>query len=390
MPETSREIGMRLARHAPAGRPMPLAALVARDPSRFPPIWPDLTTQLFHSGTAALAMALRLALDTLPAGPQRRIAVPAYGCPNLVAAALWAGGTPAYYDLSPDTLAPETETVKALLDTGENVVLHVDAFGADTCPANLDGATSSRLVNDLAQSFAPYSSQWRPRAPYSVLSLGRAKPLSLTFGGVLLAAIDTEPTPSFAGQGPHQTAVPHWQLALRAALYALSLNPGVFGLLARIPALGIGQTRFAPLTDVERLPESWRRTVTAAVTSVRQSLGTFCAQTAAMLRLAQESGARVPRSAALAESRSPLWRVPVVCPTPEAAKMLAAEGAHLGVSRLYGKSLPQIVGMPAEEAAEHWPNAVWIAERLITLPTHGRLGSGEENDLRTMLRHLAA
>jgi dTDP-4-amino-4,6-dideoxygalactose transaminase len=60
------------------------------------------------------------------------------------------------------------------------------------------------------------------------------------------------------------------------------------------------------------------------------------------------------------------------------------------VSRLYGKSLPQIVGMPAEEAAEHWPNAVWIAERLITLPTHGRLGSGDENELRAMLRHLAA
>jgi hypothetical protein len=340
----------------------------------------------FRSGTAALGSALRRALDALPAGAGRRVALPAYGCPNLVAAVLWAGGTPAYYDVARDTLGPRSGTSEALFGADDNVTLHVDAFGAETLPSTaLQRAATGRLVHDLAQSFAPYTEHWRPRACLSVLSFGRAKPLSLTFGGILLTGLEFPASSTFTAQEFPEANVPAWQLALRAALYSVSLRPNVFGLLARVPGLGIGRTRFAPLAGVDRLPRSWEHTLAAAVAEVRASIATYCAQTAAMLRLAREAGAQVPESALQAGDFSPLWRVPVLCPTPESARILAREGAHLGLSRLYGRALPEIMQVPPEEAAAHWPGAVWIAERLITLPTHGRLGERAEDELRVLL-----
>jgi hypothetical protein len=104
-----------------------------------------------------------------------------------------------------------------------------------------------------------------------------------------------------------------------------------------------------------------------------------------MLRLARESGAQVFTSVLRTEGRLPLWRVPVLCPDPESAAALAREGAHLGISRLYRRPLPEIMGMAAAEAAERWPSAALIAGRLITLPTHGRLGERRESQLRRLL-----
>ena len=369
---------MKLARHAPAGRPVPRAvfAAAARQEGQLP--WPGLQSELFGSGTAALGAALKLALGLLLPGAPLRVALPAYACPNLVAAALWAGGTPEYYDVAPDTLGPAPGVVESLCGSRDFVMLHVDAFGADTLPSSISGAPAGLLVHDLAQSFAPFQEGWQPRVRFSVASFGRAKPLSLTLGGALIAshsAAESSPTAD----------VSRSKLSLRAAVYALSLHPVVFGVLSRIPALGIGQTHFAPLTHADRLPQRWHAAIAAAVAELRRSLSLFRAQTAAMLRLAQESGARVPASALAAEGLLPLWRVPVLCPSSESATVIAREGAHLGLSRLYLRPLPQIMGMAATDVAALWPNATGIAERLITLPTHGRLGERREGQLRRLL-----
>jgi hypothetical protein len=375
---------MSLARQAPAGRPVPRTAL-AVGRSTPPVLWPGLQTSLFDSGTAALAVALERALATVPADAPRCVALPAYACPNLVAAALWARATPEYYDLSRDTLGAEPGVLEKLA-ARDAVVLNVDAFGADTLPTGVGVGQGPRLVHDLAQSFAPFQDEWRPRAAFTVASFGRAKPLSLTLGGALIATANGHgagrPTPTAAIP---TRAVPDWKLSMRAAVYALSLSPLAFGLLARIPALGIGQTKFAPLTGVTGLPAQWHERLAAAVQDLRQQLSLFRDQTAVMLRLALECGARVPASAVAASDRLPLWRIPVLCPTPEAATGLAREGAYLGISRLYARPLPQIVGMPAEEVEARWPNAAWIAERLITLPAHGRLGQHLQEQLRRLL-----
>jgi hypothetical protein len=348
--------------------------------------------ELFDSGTAALGQALRLAFAAAGTPAESRVVLlPAYACPNLAAAALWAGAVPRYYDLARDTLGPAPGVLDDFESAPNVVMVHVDAFGADTFPQSvtLSAGARGRLVHDLAQSFAPYSPDWRPRFPFTVLSSGRAKPASLTLGGVLLSGGDAaEIGPAQIEDAP-SSDMSAWQWSVRAAIYSLSLHPLVFGALARIPALGIGQTRFSPLTEAARLPERWLGIFAAAAAAVRDSFADFTRQTAAMLQLAQDSGARLPASALQNQGRAPLWRVPVFCPTPESAVALAGQGGHLGVSRLYARPLPQIMGIAPAEVVARWPQSSWIAERLVTLPTHGRLGGRLENELRRLLeRHL--
>jgi len=369
---------MTLSRQPPAGRPAPRAVLASRSHLSAPPLWSGLRVSLFDSGTSALAVGLRLALASLPAGSPVRVALPAYACPNLVAAVLWAGATPEYYELSRSTLGPAPGVIDAFRGDRHLVVLNVDAFGADTLTDTDTRGLS--LVHDLAQSFAPFVEGWQPRARFTITSFGRAKPLSLTLGGALLVQGQEEMPSTFA-----TLEISAWKLAVRAAIYGLSLRSGVFGVLSRIPALGIGRTRFTPLNDVACLPARWHAMLAAAVAEVRRLLAGYQAQSLAMLRVARDCGATVPSTVSMAAERAPLWRIPVLCPTPESAARLAYEGVHLGISRLYAQPLPQIVGMPAREVAERWPEATWIAERLITLPTHGRLHEPMLEQLRRLL-----
>jgi hypothetical protein len=379
---------MSLARHAPAGRRVPRPALSPGRGTTPAQLWPGVGVRLFDSGTAALGCALRLAFAAAGTPPENPVVLlPAYACPNLAAAVLWAGATPRYYDLARDTLGPAPGALADLQSAPDALMVHVDAFGADTFPQQvaLSEGARGRVVHDLAQSFAPYASDWRPRFPFSVLSTGRAKPASLTLGGVLLTGSDAGERDTAQSEDTPSVDVPAWKWAVRSAIYSLSLHPLVFGALARIPALGIGQTRFSPLTDAVRLPERWLRIFGAAAADVRDSFQLFTRQTAAMLQLAQDSGARLPVSALQNQDRAPLWRVPVLCPTPESAAALARDGGHLGISRLYRRPLPEIMGIAPAEVVMQWPEAAWLAERLVTLPTHGRLGGRLEDELRRLL-----
>jgi hypothetical protein len=347
-------------------------------------LWPGAQLLLFPSGTAALGNALRLAFAAMGASSPRTVLLPAYGCPNLAAAALWAGAVPEYYDISRETLGPAPGVLERLRAANNTAMVHVDAFGAPTVGIEAAGL-EDRLVHDLAQSFAPYQPNWRPNLPLSVLSYGRAKPVSLTFGGALLIERPSEALSREIASVSATWDMPGWKWGLRTALYSLSLHPMVFGALARIPALGIGQTSFSPLTEARRLPQRWAGVMAAAVGEVRGSFDVFVRQTAAMLKLALDSGARVPASALQALGRLPLWRIPVLCPTPDDATALAKEGLHLGVSRLYARALPQIMEVAPPDVAARWPNAAWIAERLVTLPAHGRLSKACEDELRHLL-----
>lgn len=362
-------------RHAPSGRAVPAQAIRGFGRRDGGTIWGDTNVCLLDSGTSALALAIRHCLTELPPGATKRVALPAYACPSLVAASLWAGAKPVYYDLASD-LTPETDGFAKCLADESTVVVSVDMFGADCGPPD-----HPRVIRDLAQSFAPYKRDWLPTARYTVVSTGRAKPLSLLRGGVLLTRVGTVDA-SFADEA----ATSKLELAFRAALYGFSMRPAVLGPLSVIPRLNVGRTEFSPLDEVRRMPDDWAGVVAAAVDVARGKLDTWRDETNSMLELAQRAGMDIPEIVSPEANRLPLWRIPVLCPSPDAAAHLAWQAWHLGVSRLYGQALPVIMGETPEDAARQWPGASWIAERLVTLPTHGRLNQRERVELGALLR----
>ena len=362
------------SRHAPSGRAVAFGALKSFGIKDLSELWPGVDVCLMSSGTSALACAIGQLLAELPSEYPRRVALPAYGCPSLVAAALWCGATPVYYDLAEDFSPVDDGVVRVLADECA-VAVHVDAFGAAVGPAD-----HPRLIRDLAQSFAMYAPGWQPSGCLTVVSTGRAKPMSLLRGGAVLSRTTTV-HPKLAAE----EVVSRSEFALRAGLYALTQRAAVLGVVLSIPRLAPTATGFSPLADVRRMPPQWSGVFSAGVVAAREQFSRWRDETNDMLMLAMESGACVPQVIDPGCNQLPLWRIPVLCPSIGAAAALAADGWHLGVSRLYGRTLPGIMGFHQDTVARRWPGASDIAQRLVTLPTHGRLSARQRRQLGQLL-----
>ncbi len=369
------ESNFKFARHAPAGRRIPLRVALGRAASPLG-LWADLHVNYFDSGTSALAIAIRAALGPLiDRGARPRVILPGYGCPSLLAATRWAGGEPEYFDLEPSLFAPNTARIASALRAADAVVVCVDAFGVDSLGGAVRELKSSErrfLVHDLAQSYEAFEKGWTAQAPFTIVSFGRAKPVSLTVGGALLSTAVL----------PHQVieALP-WrklsaaELGLRAAVYNASLIPPVFAALAQIPALQIGVTKLQSIQHVARFDRSFSAFVCAAADSYRAERSALINTPSIMNGAGRLDFLR----------RRLLWRAPVLLGCESAAQEAATHLKDLGVSRLYEKTLPEFESGTADDAAHSLPNAYAVSRRLITLPTHGRLSAEDWRKIRTSI-----
>lgn len=352
-----------MKRHPPSGRPIPATVFQRRDESDSPR-WSATTPRYFDSGTSALAIAIRESLAATPSAT-KEVVLPAYACPNLAAAAAFAGARHRFVDFEAGGSTPAF--------AGDNDI----DVAVDFC-----GVPSSRIgpatIHDMAQSHAPFLAGWSPRAKRTVVSFGRAKPVSLTLGGALLGEIGSAETAS--------QDVPAASIQRRARIYNLSLDPRMFGVLARLPFLGIGSTQYQPLTDVRALAGDFPQLAAAAVREFRNQADRALEGTRRAMRFATEAGLALPFDAGRLLADLPLWRFPVLLGDEAEADAFANAAASLGVSRLYRRTMPEFLGVDAKEAKERWPHAWRLSRTLVTLPTHGRLDEADWQRLGRILR----
>ena len=180
----------------PVRRPVPLVARRVRKP--LAAAFGGWGVRICGSGTQALAMALTDARMHLSAEAPEVI-LPAYGCPDLVTASVYAGLRPRLVDTAPSgQWGYDLGALKKVL-AGEG---RSGQRGADNCAAivavNLLGTgdqavelaqiateTGIALIQDSAQHLPRHlPAQWL--GDYVVLSFGRGKPLNLLGGGALL------------------------------------------------------------------------------------------------------------------------------------------------------------------------------------------------------------
>ncbi len=326
---------------------------------------------LTDSGTSALALAFRA---LAPAGRAPRVALPAYGCFDLVTAADGARAKVAFYDLDPATLSPDVDSLRAALGVGVDAVVVAHWYGipADLESASREAATAGAvLIEDAAQGVGAF---WRDRpagatGALSVLSFGRGKGRGGAGGGALLlqpgapAIRDLEPVdpPLRPARGSIRSLT-----ALGGQL--VLGRPSLYGIPSAIPQLGLGETRFRPPHE----PAAMSASSAAVVASVRSLVegDSRIRETWARAWSGRLAESAAVRSIAVSpEGRAGWLRYPMLA---RAIRHLDIEAlARRGVLRGYPQTLDSLPGAVDRRLVEsRFSGAETVVQGLITLPTH--------------------
>jgi len=331
----------------------------------------DRKITLYSSGTAALAQAMaNCASRNSVRTPE--VIIPAYGCPDLVAACVHASVYPRLVDIAHSQWSYDLEALVHSLSTNTVAIVAVNLLGIGDDAARLIRLCKERhiaLIQDSAQFLPRESIDWP--GDYVVLSFGRGKPLNLLHGGALISSLADKYPPSVP---PARYTTRARLLSSRMAAIAFNTitRPAIYRVFSALPGTGVGKVIYKPLTNPAPLPErAWQR-VAPAFELYRQKPSYSRDIWAAAVEEWSDFGI-----AALDYPGSPLpaepLRLALLAPDRGVRDMLVEnlDRAGTGASRFYGTDLTKVAGIPEVIACQSsFPNASSLADRLFTLPTH--------------------
>lgn len=332
---------------------------------------------LTDSGTSALVLALRLT-----AGSGGTVAYPAYGCVDLAAAAEFANVRVRLYDLDPETLSPDLDSVAAAIGRGVDAILvaHLYGFPADVpAVAAMASKAGIPVIEDAAQGAAGRlgATLLGGFGPFTVLSFGRGKGLTGGKGGALLAIGEDAASAldSVALNGRRSRGIA--ELAAAGAQWALG-RPALYGIPMSIPALKLGEMVYHPAHEPERLGASAAAMVLTALADADAAAARRRSRADEILR-DDAGGAGIITT--ISGGTSGMLRLPI---------RLTINGPHpvrLGVTRGYPQTLFEQVPLRpllAENEHEH-PGATTLRRLLHTIPVHDFITARDVHSLRMWL-----
>lgn len=333
---------------------------------------------LTDSGTSALRLALSLVV-----APGQSVAMPSYGCADLVTAAQGAGVRVALYDLDADTLSPDGDSLRAALSRGARgiVLVHFFGYAADVDLARSIAAEYSvPVVEDAAQA-AGGTLHERPLGSFgdlSVLSFGRGKGTSAGGGGALLAN-DSETANQVAkladtlhaagrGVGSVVSSAAQWLLG-RPALYALPTS---------LPFLHLGEVVYHPPWEPAAMSRVSQSLLPGAIPRSLAEVEPRRRHAQRLTTAARAAGLRPIRE--VPDSRPGALRFPLLMSAD------AVGDARLGILRPYPRAVgdyeairPLLDGPATEQSRD-------LAARVVTLPAHSLLSEGDLRALEAWMR----
>lgn len=348
--------------------------------------------EYFASGTAALAAAI-IAAIRIKNIEQPEVIIPAYGCPDLVSAAIFAGAKPVLVDLEQDR--PWMDLEQLLIRTNSSTVAIVAAnlFGISERVALLRPIAEqvgAVIIEDSAQSFPGNEEMGIWQGDLVVLSFGRGKPVNLLGGGAvlfreaslgdLLAIDNKEP----ANSKSHQVI-----FHLKAKLFNRMISPWLYWLPQSLPFLNLGETRYHPLPCIEAMDFTRLAMLPVNITAYQDNgLETQHAMSE-MLEEIDISAAGfidLPKVCRVSPQRR-LLRYPLlvdVSTRDQLYRQLHRLGS--GPSVMYPATLQGIPGLETLLGGQGpFPAAEAFAECILTLPTHRQVGSDDVANVRHVL-----
>ena len=359
----------------PVGSPIRLFSRVPTE-SLLRDIFLPYTPHYFNSGTSALAAAVVVAIRVM--GKENpEVILPAYGCPNLVSAVVFAGAKPVLVDMEQDRPWMDLEQLSSCISTRTVAIVAVNLFGIQErleALQDIAGQASILLIEDSAQSFPEQKGDAFWVGDLVVISFGRGKPVSLLGGGALLYR-----EKALGGLLPEDVTGAGGDVLLRLniAIYNLMISPYLYWIPQSLPFLHLGETQYHPLSGIEAMDSARLRLLAGNIQRYRDDRPkTQLALADAFVEMRENGTDIIDLPVACNTSRSRrLLRYPLLIDPQWRDRLyrrLRREG--LGPSRMYPSSLPNIPGL---EDLLHvqgtFPVAEEFARCILTLPTHNRL-----------------
>ena len=330
------------------------------------------------SGTSAL----RLAIEGAVLHTKRPVALPAYACYDVAAAAVGAGAGIVFYDVDPETLAPdESSVVRALqLEPAAIVVVHSFGLPVNVGPiVRLAQHVGAIVIEDAAQSaFATFRGvPLGSTGSVGIFSFGRGKGLTGGAGGALCGNDERGVIIQKQARDALRRSDAGARIVLKSTAQWLLGRPALYGIPSSIPMLRLGETLYhepAPphvMTRASRamLDSNWDA-----------SLRTVPVRRTNALRLKRVAAGTGWLTLETIGEPSYL-RLPLLMPSVK--DHVDRRARRLGIMRGYPIPLPSLSQVRSSRVAqrESFAGAQFLADRLITLPTHRLL---EEGDLRRL------
>ncbi|MCW8193293.1 hypothetical protein F6455_00645 [Proteobacteria bacterium 005FR1] len=346
------------------------------------PIW-------LASGTAALALAMLHIKRQRSDVTQPEIILPAYACPDLVSAAVYAGLRPVLCDIGSEDPGLNLAQLEEAASENTVAAIAVNFLGIqeriDSIRSHLPASTA--IIEDNAQCF-PESVDCL-KGEYVVASFGRGKPASTLGGGLLLVNDDLPLFPDWLYRNvkPAADSIGNWAGHRgKVHLYNLLRHPRLYCWLRRMPFVSLGDTRYKALADIQAMPESCKSLVASNTASY---LGFDRWREKQYRDLLSEFRSVRCLSSQAAERCGRLLRFPLLCGSAAERDELLAElsAKGLGASAMYQKPLAAIPGVADKvRRRNHAPGAARFAERLLTLPLHSGVTQRHIADIAAVFR----
>jgi hypothetical protein len=349
----------------PVGEPVPVF------PRRGAPLaWPaGYEAAWFDRGTTALAIAAR-ALVLAAGRPEPRIVLPAYTCPDVVGAVLWAGAVPVLADTLPGLPWLDEAALQQHHDASWVGVIAPHFLGLRHPLGTLQSWCRSvgiGLIEDSAQ-LGPRSPAFQPIADLVVLSFGRGKPIPAGGGALLFRGEHGGTVRELAAQlETDDASALCWRS--RALMHDVALTRPGYWLASCLPWLYVGETRYGPLRRPRRLGDEARRLAEAVIAGWQDNSLLVCSELG--WRLASPGYASLAEACGWSDAQ-PLLRFPLMAKTAEERHRIYRDGRRhgLGVSAMYESILAEVDAAPPMLATGNLGNARDFASRLLTLPVH--------------------
>jgi len=332
--------------------------------------------RLYGSGTSALAAAIK-AIMTAKGVDSAEVLLPAYTCPELVSAILFAGAAPVLVDFESRRPWLDLTELESKITDKTVAIIAVNLFGISERFDSIRAIIKDReiaLIEDSAQYFPASSPDIHWQGDVAILSFGRGKPVSILGGGAVICS-DSKLyqylpiVESIAANGFVADII----FRLKSTAYNILLSPRCYWLPESLPFLHLGETVYHPMVSINPFPAERLAYLPANIKSYwsRQQKSSFNREE--LFPQFKTSDLIDLPSLCCGTELPPLIRYPFLATTKEQADKLHFVSKHygLGVSRMYQKPLNEMEGLDSVFKEQGpFPNAKEFADLLLTLPTH--------------------